>query len=57
MDYTAFCLCRFPPPTQFSQCSREQLNNGLNRGRGLCLDNNPVMVGGICIGFLFVYTW
>ena len=37
-------VSRFPPPTQWSQCSRNELESGLENGLGSCLDNNPTTV-------------
>ena len=49
-----FSVSRFPPPTQWSQCSRDELDFGLENGLGSCLDNNPTTVSVI---LLITYTY
>ena len=49
-------VSRFPPPTQWSQCSRDELDFGLDNGLGSCLDNNPTTVSVILL-IMYVHTY
>ena len=51
--HSAVALYRFPPPVQFSQCSRNHLAEGFDAGRDICLDNSPTMVStGLIVSLL-----
>ena len=49
-------VSRFPPPTQWSQCSRDELDFGFENGLGRCLDNNPTTVSVILL-IIYIHTY